>query len=142
MLRRERRECHLDLDACSCGSRSGPDERLADSELRERLIHALAVLPEALRTVVILRDIDGLEYSEIVRRLEIPPGTVRSRLHRARATLRCELERASPRTPPQRRPPRRTVTTRREESGLGILHAPREPEKRGTWVASDQGLGI
>jgi RNA polymerase sigma-70 factor (ECF subfamily) len=45
---------------------------------------AIVSLPPALRTAVWMRDIEGLSYAEIARRLEIPVGTVMSRLSSAR----------------------------------------------------------
>lgn len=48
---------------------------------------ALAELPEVFRTAVVLRDVSGLSYDEIGAVLEIPPGTVRSRIARGRARL-------------------------------------------------------
>lgn len=48
---------------------------------------AIAALPEKFKSVVILRDVEDLPYEEIAEVLEIPVGTVRSRLHRARAIL-------------------------------------------------------
>jgi RNA polymerase sigma factor (sigma-70 family) len=48
---------------------------------------AMAHLPEKLKSVIILRDIEDLPYEEIAQVLDIPIGTVRSRLHRARALL-------------------------------------------------------
>lgn len=48
---------------------------------------AIAALPEKFKSVVVLRDIEDLPYEEIAEALEIPVGTVRSRLHRARAIL-------------------------------------------------------
>jgi len=41
----------------------------------------------------VLRDLEGLSYAEIARALELEPGTVRSRLHRARMDLKDKLER-------------------------------------------------
>jgi RNA polymerase sigma-70 factor (ECF subfamily) len=48
---------------------------------------AIAALPEKFKSVIVLRDIEELPYEEIAEALEIPIGTVRSRLHRARAIL-------------------------------------------------------
>ncbi|MEE9186440.1 MAG: sigma factor-like helix-turn-helix DNA-binding protein, partial [Bacteroidota bacterium] len=48
-------------------------------------------LPVDFRTVVILCDIEGLTYEEIADFVEIPIGTVRSRLHRGRKMLRVKL---------------------------------------------------
>lgn len=48
---------------------------------------ALAALPEKFKSVIVLRDLEDMPYEEIAEILEIPIGTVRSRLHRARALL-------------------------------------------------------
>jgi RNA polymerase sigma-70 factor (ECF subfamily) len=53
---------------------------------------AIAALPEKFKSVVILRDVESLPYEEIADVLEIPVGTVRSRLHRARAILFARLK--------------------------------------------------
>ncbi len=53
-----------------------------------RALNALRELPEELRAILILRDIDDRSYEDIALILEIPPGTVRSRLFRARERLR------------------------------------------------------
>ena len=64
------------------------DELHAD-ELRD----ALGRLPDRLRAVVVLRFYAGLPEREIANALNIRPGTVKSRLHRALAQLRLEIER-------------------------------------------------
>jgi RNA polymerase sigma-70 factor (ECF subfamily) len=48
---------------------------------------ALSALPEKFKSIIVLRDIEEMPYEEIADVLEIPIGTVRSRLHRARALL-------------------------------------------------------
>jgi RNA polymerase sigma-70 factor, ECF subfamily len=53
---------------------------------------AIASLPEKFKSVVVLRDIEDLPYEEIAEALEIPVGTVRSRLHRARGILYQRLK--------------------------------------------------
>ena len=58
------------------------------TELRERLLDALAELPEDRREVVLLHDLEGWTHREISERMELPSGTVRSHLHYARRTLR------------------------------------------------------
>jgi RNA polymerase sigma-70 factor (ECF subfamily) len=55
------------------------------------LERALLALPDGSRSVVLLRDIEGFSYQDIARRLQIPIGTVMSRLHRGRALLRSVL---------------------------------------------------
>lgn len=57
-------------------------------ELAEHIAHCLAQLPPAFRRVLAARDVEGLDYEQIAARLKLPIGTVRSRLHRARAMLR------------------------------------------------------
>lgn len=57
---------------------------------------ALQALDDGHRAVVVLRDIEGFDYQEISVILEIPPGTVKSRLHRARLALRSAIVRALP----------------------------------------------
>ena len=52
---------------------------------------ALAKLPEDFRTVVLLCDVDGFTYEEISNMLDVPIGTIRSRLHRGRNLLKTEL---------------------------------------------------
>lgn len=69
-----------------------PDRQLFDEILGTEVEEALAKVPEDFRIVVILCDIEGMSYEEIAQTLEIPIGTVRSRLARGRAILRNELE--------------------------------------------------
>ena len=59
---------------------------------RDAIDKALAALPEDLRVVVTLRDIQGLEYRAIAELMGVPVGTVESRLFRARQRLRPMLE--------------------------------------------------
>jgi RNA polymerase sigma-70 factor (ECF subfamily) len=73
-----------------------PDDVLEQSELEAALQRAIAELPEDRRIVVILRDLEGLPYEEIAQVLGLELGTVRSRLHRARADLKDKLERFLP----------------------------------------------
>jgi len=69
-----------------------PDWHLQRREEDERLQQALAKLSNEYRLVLILRDLDELSYEEIAKVLDIPIGTVRSRLHRARMELRRLLQ--------------------------------------------------
>lgn len=73
-----------------------PDAALERHELETALGRAIAELPEDRRIVVVLRDVEGLSYEEIAQVLELELGTVRSRLHRARADLKEKLERFLP----------------------------------------------
>jgi RNA polymerase sigma-70 factor (ECF subfamily) len=74
----------------------GPDTALERSELETALHRAIAGLPDDRRIVIVLRDLEGLSYEEIGEALDLPPGTVRSRLHRARLDLKEKLERFLP----------------------------------------------
>ena len=76
--------------------RPGPDQTLERSEIEEALHRAIGELAEERRIVVILRDVEGLAYEAIAEALELPIGTVRSRLHRARLDLKEKLERFFP----------------------------------------------
>jgi len=70
---------------------SGPDRLLAQKQLAETLQHALDDLPFDQRSVIVLREIDGLSYEEIAFSLGVAVGTVKSRLTRARQALRQQL---------------------------------------------------
>jgi RNA polymerase sigma-70 factor (ECF subfamily) len=76
------------------------DQNSDDNDLQQKIFgqlldddvsKALEILPEEFRTVVILCDIEGLAYEEIAEFLQIPVGTVRSRLHRGRKLLYARL---------------------------------------------------
>jgi RNA polymerase sigma-70 factor, ECF subfamily len=68
-----------------------PDEWLERSELRRRVSNAVNELDDDLREVVVLLDLEGLSYREVSAMLEVPEGTVASRLFRARRALRAVL---------------------------------------------------
>jgi RNA polymerase sigma-70 factor (ECF subfamily) len=68
-----------------------PDDEARRAEERERITRALAALPEHHRTIIMLSDLEGLSYREIAEVLDIPMGTVMSRLHNARKRLRTVL---------------------------------------------------
>ena len=68
-----------------------PDATLARARLPEEMEQALRSLPTDFRAAVVLCDVVGLDYAEIGQTLGIPPGTVRSRIHRGRALLRERL---------------------------------------------------
>lgn len=59
-----------------------------DAELQAHVARALQGLDDEHRAVVVLRDIEGLDYAEIADILDVPTGTVKSRLHRGRMALR------------------------------------------------------
>jgi RNA polymerase sigma-70 factor (ECF subfamily) len=71
---------------------TGPDSSAAQTEDRERIGKALDTLSEDHRTIIMLSDVEGLSYKEIAEVLDIPIGTVMSRLHNARKRLRQSLK--------------------------------------------------
>jgi len=72
--------------------RAGPSEQVEQEERCRQVREAIAALSEEHRAVVILREIDGCCYETIAEILDLPVGTVRSRLHRARLQLREQLK--------------------------------------------------
>jgi RNA polymerase sigma-70 factor (ECF subfamily) len=94
--RRERKVASLDGMKADWGSEpvDGQPTPEVSLERRERveMVHAaLAKLSIEYRTILVLREIDGCRYDEIAEILELPVGTVRSRLFRARLQLRNQL---------------------------------------------------
>ncbi len=70
-----------------------PSEQVESRERRERLQAALNRLSPDLREAVILRDLQDLDYSEIAQVLDVPEGTVKSRINRGRLELARVLKR-------------------------------------------------
>lgn len=95
--RRRRPELLRDPDAATDRLVSAAsDERTdagVDDEIDAEIIRALDSLDEPFRRVVELVDIDGLTYAEAAEVLDVPVGTVMSRLHRARSRIRDRLDR-------------------------------------------------
>lgn len=69
-----------------------PEETAQESELTDLLQAAIATLPPDQRVVLILSDIEGMDYAAVAATVGIPVGTVKSRLARARARLRDFLQ--------------------------------------------------
>jgi len=69
----------------------GPETQI-ESQFDEKEIHkAIAKLPEQFRVIIVLRDIQELSYEEISNIIDVPLGTVKSRINRARIRLQEEL---------------------------------------------------
>ncbi len=67
-------------------------EKKQQEEQNRRLVHeAIQSLPEKYQLILSLRDIQGFSYGEIADILNVSPGTVDSRLHRARKNLRKKI---------------------------------------------------
>ncbi|MDY7227781.1 RNA polymerase sigma factor [Hyalangium rubrum] len=71
------------------GSRLGtnPQKSALRRELAEKIQEALAAVPEKHRAILLLREIEGMSYEDLSRTLDIPKGTVMSRLFHARAKV-------------------------------------------------------
>jgi len=70
---------------------ASPERALGRKELATRIWAALDDLPFEQRTAIVLREVDGMSYDEIAYSLGVAVGTVKSRLARARETLRAQL---------------------------------------------------
>jgi RNA polymerase sigma-70 factor (ECF subfamily) len=90
VLRRQRE--NIDIDDLPLKSDYPTPEKAAETKERTTIIkEAILALPEASRSVIILREYEGFSYREIADALEIPIGTVMSRLNYARKQLRLSL---------------------------------------------------
>jgi RNA polymerase sigma-70 factor (ECF subfamily) len=69
----------------------GPDAAFADLELRDRLDKAIAQLPEHYRFLIAAHHLRGVQYEALAEALDIPLGTVKTHLHRAKRQLRVLL---------------------------------------------------
>ncbi len=65
-----------------------PEQQAEADELEHAIQHCLESLPVEFRAVVVLADVQGLDYSEVARAVRAPLGTIKSRLARARLRLR------------------------------------------------------
>ena len=78
----------------SAGGADGPEAALDRTIARQRVDAALGRLPAPYREVLVLRELEELTYEEIARVVDVPVGTVMSRLSRARQRLRAALSEA------------------------------------------------
>ena len=81
---------HRHMTESTSAPSSEPEREVLDSVVDGEVTQALEELPEKFRTVVLL-DVEGFAYKEIAEMLEIPIGTVMSRLHRGRKFLQKRL---------------------------------------------------
>ena len=75
------------LGAVSSQLGSNPEKSVLQRELGDKIQEALEQIPEKHRAILLLRELDGLSYEELAQVLEIPKGTVMSRLFHARAKV-------------------------------------------------------
>lgn len=93
MLRKEKRILPNTVEDLNLADANpGPEVVVTNIEQTELICNAIMELPEASRAVLILREYERLSYKEIADALEIPVGTVMSRLNYARKILREKLE--------------------------------------------------
>ena len=95
-VRKERETIDRDVNAADLAPVSvevSPHVALERQDLAQELRRALQQLPETLRTAVVMRDIQELSYQEIADRLELPEGTVKSRINRGRHELARQITR-------------------------------------------------
>lgn len=78
-------------DLAAADTAQGPEELVVDTAFDATVERAFRALPDRYRRAVALVDIDGLSYAEAAVILDVPVGTVMSRLHRARARIRQAL---------------------------------------------------
>jgi RNA polymerase sigma-70 factor (ECF subfamily) len=69
-----------------------PERELMRQQLEQTVMRAVQSLPEELRVAITLREVDGLSYEEIAKRMDCPIGTVRSRIFRAREAIDLEMK--------------------------------------------------
>lgn len=91
-LRRRKHTEDIDaLDETELPVTEGPEDACLQNEIVRRVRHAITALPAGQREVVTLVDLEEFSYAEVATILEIPIGTVMSRLSRARVALRDAL---------------------------------------------------
>ena len=78
----------LSLGATLADCHCSPYEQAENGELKARVEDSLRKLPEVFRSVVVLREMEGFSYEEIADIVQVPVGTVKSRLKRGRAALK------------------------------------------------------
>jgi RNA polymerase sigma-70 factor (ECF subfamily) len=90
-------DCGEDALEVTADLRPSPALRAEGAELRGRLEEALRDLGEPMRSVVVMREVQGFKYREIAVILELPLNTVRVYLHRGRRRIRERLRALAPR---------------------------------------------
>ncbi|GIK08937.1 MAG: RNA polymerase subunit sigma-24 [Anaerolineaceae bacterium] len=70
----------------------GPEQQMDADELEHAIQHCLDALPTEFRAVVVMADVEGLDYAEVAAAVRAPLGTVKSRIARARLRLRDCLQ--------------------------------------------------
>ncbi|MBI2887270.1 MAG: sigma-70 family RNA polymerase sigma factor [Chloroflexi bacterium] len=84
----------LEEDVPSHGPLASPEGTAEQRETQQAIRQAILELPEVYRAVILLRHVDELSYEEMAQVLEVPLGTAKVRLHRARSLLQEKLREA------------------------------------------------
>jgi RNA polymerase sigma-70 factor (ECF subfamily) len=93
MIRKEKRIIPTDIDDLPLtDERPGPESQVSQHERTAMVQKAVMSLPDASRAVLVLKEYEGMSYHEIADALDIPIGTVMSRLNYARKLLKEKLE--------------------------------------------------
>lgn len=79
-------------NAVSPARYNNPARKVLSAELREAVETAIQSLPDQMRELVVLRDMEGRSYEEIQAVVSLPAGTIKSRIHRGRLLLREKLK--------------------------------------------------
>lgn len=87
----QRRQLPLDGTEVIADSAVDPAKNVEDKEIQQRVQHALNSLDAEDARIILLRDLQDVPYEEVAAMLDIPIGTVKSRLHRARRALKTSL---------------------------------------------------
>jgi RNA polymerase sigma-70 factor (ECF subfamily) len=97
-----KRKNHIDVDSEEfqsidaqgvLTSRESPDKIIESQELQQVILSAMKELPEELRQAIMLREVEGMSYEDMAGLLQIPIGTVRSRIFRARQFIEERMSR-------------------------------------------------
>ncbi len=80
------------LGPCIIDEHKTPDENTLSCELKSKINKAIDDLPPLFKTIILLREMEGLSYDEIAKLTKLNIGTVKSRIARARIKLKKELE--------------------------------------------------
>ncbi len=96
LIRRRPPQPTVPLESVTVSGGTEPEDAASRSDVQRRINQAIASLPAEQRVVVVLRDLQGLPYEDIASVLQIPPGTLRSRLSRSREALRRLLADLAP----------------------------------------------
>lgn len=88
----EPRDVHNEAQGRTSGETRRPDLDAMGNQAERIVLECLATLEAEFKEILVLRDVEALSYEEVGKITGLPPGTVKSRLHRARTLLKTEVE--------------------------------------------------